>query len=78
MRSSVATGTAAVLAALGLGLVAPAVASAAPAGGGAQLCVANHNGAQIDIGHFIASGHGDDVEAVGRVSAGTEGINLGV
>jgi len=121
MRSSVAKRTAAVLTALGLGFVAPAVSSAAPAGGGVQLCVdrladysavlqwpyrggmetfvispgqcsdwgpgnagelivvlADYNGAQINIGHFLATGRGDSVEAVGRVSAGTEGINLGV
>lgn len=118
MRASV---TAATIAALGLGIVAPAVASAAPAGGGAQLCVcrfsdfsaimqrpnrggqetfvirlgqcsgwgpgnagelivvlAVYNGTTINIGHFFATGRGDSVEAVDRVSNGTEGINLGV
>ncbi len=50
-----------------------------PANGGELLVVlANHNGAVINIGHFNASGGSNDVEAVGRVSAGTEGINLGV
>ncbi|QUQ68323.1 hypothetical protein [Kutzneria sp. CA-103260] len=125
MRSSVAKRTAAASAAVGLALVGlavvPAVASAAPAAGGAQLCVdrfadysavmqwpnrggmettvtgpgqcsnwgpgdagelivvlAFYNGAQINLGHFQASGRGDNVEAVGRVSDGTEGINLGV
>ena len=118
MRASV---TVAAITALGLGIVAPAVAAAAPAGGGAQLCVdrfadynavlqwpsrggqetfairpgqcsdwgpanagelivvlADYRGAQINIGHFTATGRWDSVEAVGRVDAGTEGINLGV
>ncbi|MFC0546004.1 hypothetical protein [Kutzneria chonburiensis] len=118
MRASVA---AAAIAALGLTVVAPAVSSAAPAGGGAQLCVdrladysaslqwpsrggqetfvirpgqcsnwgpgdagelivvlASYNGATVNIGHFYATGRGDQVEAVGRFSNGTEGINLGV
>ncbi|HTI26721.1 MAG TPA: hypothetical protein VL652_37395 [Kutzneria sp.] len=118
MRATVAT---AAIAALGLSIVAPAAASAAPAGGGAQLCVdrfadydallqwpnrggqetfgirpgqcsawgpgdageliivlAVYNGATVNIGHFFATGRGDSVEAVGRFSNGTEGINLGV
>jgi hypothetical protein len=118
MRASVA---AAAIAALGLSIVAPAVATAAPAGGGAQLCVDRfadysavmqwpnrggqetfvlrpgqcsgwgpgyagelivvlgiYNGATVNIGHFFATERGDDVEAVGRFSNGTEGINLGV
>ncbi|MEV6605018.1 hypothetical protein [Kutzneria sp. NPDC051319] len=121
MLSSAAKATAATMAAVGLGLVAPVVATAAPAASGVRLCVdrfadydavlqwpnrggmetvgirpgqcsdrgpaspgelivvlAFYRGATINIGHFSASSRGDDVEAVGRVADGTEGINLGV
>ena len=40
--------------------------------------LAVYNGATVNIGHFFATGRGDSVEAVGRFSNGTEGINLGV
>jgi hypothetical protein len=42
------------------------------------VVVAVYNGATVNIGHFYATGRGDNVEAVGRFSNGAEGINLGV